>query len=60
MAYTKRNFQKEQLLKADDLNAMDEQIAKNADDAGNAKASAERLEKKVENQFQGAMTGKRY
>ena len=36
MAYTKRNFQKEQLLKADDLNAMDEQIAKNADDAGNA------------------------
>lgn len=36
MAYTKRNFQKEQLLRADDLNAMDEQIAKNADDAGNA------------------------
>ena len=105
MAYTKRNFQKEQLLKADDLNAMDEQIAKNADNAenalsiaGNARdvaddartvagnanmtaqnakssadsamargdeairlaASAESLAKNVENQFQGAMTGKRY
>ena len=105
MAYTKRNFQKEQLLKADDLNAMDEQIAKNADNtenalsiarnardvaddartvAGNANmtalnakssadsamargeeaihlaASAESLAKNVENQFLGAMTGKRY
>ena len=105
MAYTKRNFQKEQLLKADDLNAMDEQIAKNADDAGNAlsiarnarevaddartvagnanmtalnakaradsamangeeairqAASAESLAKNVENQFRGAITGRRY
>ena len=105
MAYTKRNFQKEQLLKADDLNAMDGQIAKNADDAENAlsiarnardvaddartvagnanmtalnakasadsaiargeeainlAASAESLAKNVENQFRGAMTGKRY
>jgi hypothetical protein len=105
MAYTKRNFQKEQLLKADDLNAMDDQIAKNADDAGNAlsiagnardvadnartvagnanmtaqnakssadsamargeeairlAASAESLAKNVENEFHGAITGKRY
>lgn len=105
MAYTKRNFQKEQLLTAEDLNAMDEQIAKNADDAGNALSiarnardvaddarkvagnanmtalnakasadsamangeeairmavSAESLAQKVENQFKGAMTGKRY
>lgn len=36
MAYTKRNFQREQLLTAEDLNAMDEQIAKNTDDVSNA------------------------
>lgn len=60
MAYTKRNFQKEQLLKADDLNAMDDQIAKNADDAGNALSIAESLAKNMENEFHGAITGKRY
>ena len=42
MAYQKRNFQKEQLLKADDLNAMDEQIAKNEKSAGEAKSVADK------------------
>lgn len=60
MAYTKRNFKKGQLLRADDLNAMDEQIAKNADDADNALSIAESLEKNVEDGFRGAVTGKRY
>ena len=40
MAYTKRNFIKEQLLTAEDLNAMDDQIAKNEKTAEEAKTAA--------------------
>ena len=40
MAYQKRNFVKEQLLTANDLNAMDAQIAKNEEAASEAKTVA--------------------
>ena len=36
MAYQKRNFKKDQLLTADDLNAMDDQIASNEESAKKA------------------------
>ena len=39
MAYKKRNFKKDQLLTAEDLNAMDDQIALNEESAKNANES---------------------
>ncbi len=48
MAYTKRNFQREQLLTAEDLNAMDEQIATNEKNAKSAKSDAETARKSAD------------
>ena len=48
MAYQKRNFQKEQLLTADDLNAMDDQIAANEKSANEAKTAATSAGSKAE------------
>lgn len=48
MAYTKRNFQREQLLTAQDLNAMDEQIAINEKNAESAKRDAETAQKSAD------------
>lgn len=61
MAYTKRNFQREQLLTAEDLNAMDDQIATNEKNAESAKSDAETARKSADdamNAVRGAFVDK--